>query len=128
MDNSFTYDSVLIFSDFHNLANLLKLTLNYCQKYHVVMTPEKTKLFVFSPDKQDAYTEYYKACNYLEIDGVPLSFVNSAEHVGVIRSVSGNLPHILQRIAGHKKSLVAVLSAWMARRHRGNPAASPMVE
>ena len=31
------------------------------------MTPEKTKLLVFCPDKQDAYSEYYKACNYIEI-------------------------------------------------------------
>ena len=121
-------DSVLISSDFTKLAHLLKLTLNYCQKYHVIVTPEKTKLLVFTPDKQDAYAEYYKACNYLEIDGVPLSFVDSAEHVGVTRAVSGNLPHILQRIASHKRSLNAVLSAGMARHHRGNPAASLSVE
>ena len=121
-------DSVLISSDFNKLAHLLKLTLNYCKKYHVIMTPEKTKLLVFSPDKYDAYSEYYRACNYLEIDGVPLSFVDTAEHVGVTRSVSGNLPHILQRIASHKRSLGAVLSAGMARNHRGNPAASLQVE
>ena len=74
------------------------------------------------------HCEYYKACNFLEIDSVPKSFVNSAEHVGVTRSVSGNLPHILHRIASHKRSLGAVLSAGMARHHRGNPAASLMVE
>ena len=121
-------DSCLLSSDFNKLAHLLKLTLNYCQKYQVVMTPEKTKLLVFSPNKEDQYCEYYKACNFLEIDGVPISFVDSSEHVGVTRSVSGNLPHILHRIASHKRSLGAVLSAGMARHHRGNPAASLLVE
>ena len=48
--------------------------------------------------------------------------------MGVTRSVSGNLPHILHRIASHKRSLGAVLSAGMARNHRGNPAASLQVE
>ena len=40
-------DSVLLSSDIHQLSNLLQLTLQYCHKYKVVMTPEKSKLQVF---------------------------------------------------------------------------------
>ena len=35
-----------------------------------------------------------------------------------------NMPHILQRIAAHKKALSAICSAGMSQGHRGNPAAS----
>ena len=59
------------------------------------------------------------------VSGIPLSFTTTAEHVGIIRSTtSGNAPHVLQRIAAHKRSLGAVLSAGLAKRHRGNHAAS----
>jgi hypothetical protein len=75
------------------------------------------------------YTNYMKTINYLSINGVPLSFTENTEHVGIIRSsVSKNLPHILKRISSHKKSLGAVLSAGLARAHRGNPAASLRTE
>ena len=43
-------DSALTSSNFHQLAFLLKLTTNYCSKYQVEMTPEKTKLLIFSPN------------------------------------------------------------------------------
>ena len=49
--------------------------------------------------------------------------------MGIIRSTtSGNNPHILQRITAHKRALGAVLAAGLARRHRGNPAASLRTE
>ena len=34
-------------------------------------------------------------------------FVDEAEHVGFLRSTAGNLPHILNRLSAHKKSLAA---------------------
>ena len=93
------------------------------------MTPEKPKLQVFSPPSLKNYTDYMKSINYLSISGVPLSFTDNAEHVGIIRSSSSqNLPHILKRISSHKKSLDDVLSAGLARAHRGNPAASLRTE
>ena len=122
-------DSVLLTSNFHLLSHLLHLTMLYCHKYKVIMTPEKTKLQVFAPPALDSYVEYYKSTNYLSISGVPLSFTNNTEHVGVIRSpLSGNIPHILQRISSHKRALAAVLSAGLSRSHRGNPAASLRTE
>ena len=34
----------------------------------------------------------------LEINSTKISFTNTAEHVGVCRSVEGNLPNLLNRI------------------------------
>ena len=56
-----------------------------------------------------------------------MNFVEKAEHVGVLRSSSGNLPHISNRIACHKRALAAVLPVGLARGHRGNPAASIII-
>ena len=49
---------------------------------------------------------------------------NTAEHVGVIRAVSGNLPNVVQRISAHKRAIQAVLRNGRAKSHRANPAAS----
>ena len=46
------------------------------------------------------------------------------EHVGVLRNVNGNMPHIMNRIAEHKSGLSFVLSAGLARGRHGNPSAS----
>ena len=64
----------------------------------------------------------------IDIDGTPIKFVDSTEHVGVTRSVHGNFPHILNRFSSHNKSLHAVLPVGLARGHRGNPAAALRVE
>ena len=122
-------DSVLLSTDINQLSHLLNLTVQYCHKYKVEMTPEKTKLQVFAPSILHSYVEYYKSVNYLSINNIPLTFTDSTEHVGVIRSPStGNIPHILKRVSSHKRALAAVLSAGLSRRHRGNPAASLRVE
>ena len=67
---------------------------------------------------------YAKVVSPIAIDNNPIKFVNEAEHVGILRSTFGNLPHILQRFTSHKKVLGAVLPVGLARGHRGNPAAS----
>ena len=121
-------DSVLLSHDIHQLGHLLHLTTQYCSKYKVEMTPEKTKLQVFAPPSLHTEVSYSKAINYLSISDVPLHFSDITEHVGVIRSPDSNMPHILQRISSHKRALAAVLSAGLSRKHRGNPAASLKVE
>jgi hypothetical protein len=55
-------------------------------------------------------------------------FTDSAEHVGLVRSTSGNLPTLLARITAHKNALGAVLHTGMARAHSGNPAASLRIQ
>ena len=63
-----------------------------------------------------------------KFDGTPIKLVDDTEHVGVIRSTDGNLPHILQRFTSHNRALHSVLHVGIARGHRGNPAASIRVE
>ena len=54
--------------------------------------------------------------------------VETAEHVGITRSTTGNLPHILGRFTSHKQALGKVLHAGLARHHHGNPAAGLRVD
>ena len=54
--------------------------------------------------------------------------MQGAEHVGIIHSSSGNLPHILSRFSAHQKSMAAVLHTGLGRHHRGNPAASLRIQ
>ena len=82
---------------------------------------EKTKLQVFSTKKTDEAANYSVMINPITIDGEKIDFVKTAEHVGIVRATSGNLPAILDRFTAHKKTLRAVLHAGLAR---GNPAAS----
>ena len=42
-------DCVLVSSDLHKLKFLLHLTLQYCKKYHVQLSPGKTKLQLYTP-------------------------------------------------------------------------------
>ena len=71
---------------------------------------------------------YLVSASSLQIDGSPIKLVDEAEHVGVICSTGGNLPHLLQRFSSHKCALHSVLHAGLSRGHRGNPAASIRVE
>ena len=121
-------DTVLLSNDLHNLQFLLHLTLNYCKKYHIELSATKTKLQVYIPSELSNVEEYIKNSLEIEIDTTPIKFVDTAEHVGVIRSVDGNLPHILNRMSSHNKAIHSVLPVGIARHHRGNPAASLRVE
>ena len=51
------------------------------------------------------------------------AFQENVEHVGIIRSDSGNLTIIMTRISSHSKAIAAVLHAGAARGHRANPVA-----
>ena len=57
-----------------------------------------------------------------------LSWSNTCLHVCIIRSVSGNQPHILKCRSSHKKFLGAVLSSSLTRHHRANQASSLKTE
>ena len=121
-------DTVLISHNLVKLKFLLKLTLNYCQKYHVELSAPKTQLQVYLPPGLTKHEDIYKHSIDIRFNDTPINFVESAEHVGVIRSVQGNLPHILNRISSHNKALHSVLPVGLARNQRGNPAASLRVE
>ena len=121
-------DCVLVSYDIHKLKFLLHLTLQYCEKYHVLLSPGKTKLQLYTPPGRSLDNEYLMAAASLQINGTPIELVDTTEHVGVLRSIEGNLPHLLQRFSSHNRALHSVLHAGLARGHRGNPAASIRVE
>lgn len=72
--------------------------------------------------------DYLKRYSPVNIEGVKIKFKISTEHVGVVRSVQGNLPYILQRISSHKAAIGAVLANGLAKHHRANQAARLRVE
>ena len=121
-------DVVLVSTNIYCLSFLLSLTMSYCTKYNVALSHEKTKLQVFSPSNLHTSVEYWTRAASIAIDDKFINFVDTAEHVGILRSVSGNQAHILKRISSHKRALAAVLSSGLARHHRASPAASLRTE
>ena len=121
-------DTCLVSDCIFKLQNLLHLTVEYCAKYHVELVPEKTKLLCFSPPNLESSVFYWKLVSPVSLGGKKIPFSNEADHVGVVKSIHGNLPNILARISAHKGALMAVLPAGLARGHRGNPAASLRIQ
>ena len=67
---------------------------------------------------------YWKLVSPVSLGGKRIPFSNEADHIGFVKSIHENLSNILSRISAHKRALMAVLPAGLARGHRGNPAAS----
>ena len=121
-------DTCLVSDCIFKLQHLLQLTVEYCSKYHVELVPEKTKLLCFSPPSLESSSRYWKLVSPISLGNKKIPFTNEAEHVGIVRSVQGNLPNIFSRISAHNGALRAVLPAGLANGHRGNPAASLRIE
>ena len=100
-------DTSLLCNDIHQLQRLLDLVLIYCQKRQVQLSAGKTKPLLFC-NKETCYTKYTKHVSRLRIGETPINFVETAEHVGVLRSVSGNLM-FYQIIDNHKRSPAPLL-------------------
>ena len=111
-------DTALLANDIYKLRNILHLVLDYCTKFNVTLSPGKTKLMQIGGNHTDVIF------NPLKIDNTEIKFVTEAEHVGVLRSIDGNLPNIMNRIISHKGALNAVLSCGLAQGRRANPTAS----
>ena len=121
-------DVSLVSPDPHALQSLLNLSQSITSNRCMVNVHEKTKLLLYHP-KGDTSANYWQEVKPIMMNGDPLPLSPQAEHVGVLRSPGGgNLASITARMAGHTKSLYSVISCGMARNHRGNPAASLMVE
>ena len=105
----------MVSNNIHALQNLLQLTLHFCSKYSVDLCVENTRLQAFSTPDMRATVEHIQKKSPVNIHGTFLNFVSNtsqgAEHVGIIRSVSGNLPHILQRLSLHLNKMAAVMYA-----------------
>ena len=82
----------------------------------------------FTPPNQNHLINYLKSVHPITINQTPINFVENAEHVGIIRSVHGNLPHIQNRLSSHLKSLFAVLPAGLARNQYANPSATLRIQ
>ena len=121
-------DTVLLSDSISKLSGLLHLTDEYCKQYHVELVPEKTKLLAFTPNNQSMQVYLEKITSSLSLSGNEIGFSTNAEHVGIIRSLDGNMPHILGRISARNRAIMALLPTGMARSHRGNPAASLRLE
>ena len=117
-------DVMLASHSLHSLQLLVSLTEQYCAKFRVKLEPNKTKLLCYCNPNQIFQAELALNNQEITINKKPVKVVKEAEHVGVLRSSTGNLPHLLNRIAMHKGALHALLPAGLARKHRGNPAAS----
>ena len=122
-------DTICISDDIFKLAGLVHLASEYCSAYHVTLVPEKTKLICFTPANQEVNTLLAEICNPISVAGQPIPFTDTAEHVGILRTVSGgNMPHILGRISAHTRALQGVLHCGLARGHRGNTASALRLE
>jgi hypothetical protein len=118
-------DVILLSNDINDLQLLVKLTEQYCQQYRVKLEPKKTKLLGYSHNKNtDLLVKHAVSTSLITINNTPVKFTNEAEHVGVVRHTDGNMPNIVHRVSQHKKALGSVLSAGLARGHRGSPAAA----
>ena len=117
-------DVILAANSVDNLQLLASLTESYCLSYRVKLVPSKTKLLPLYHPRHEQLVEYARLVNPVTIEGNTVEIVQEAEHVGVLRSITGNMPHLMNRIACHKKAIAATLPAGMAKGHRGNPAAS----
>ena len=114
----------LVANDLYDLQGLLDLSLHYCAHHHVQLSQGKTKLQVFSSSSSRDEAFFGQVISQVNINGEPISFVEAAEHVGTLRSTSGNLPHIQSRFTAHRKSMFAILPVGLAKSNRGNPAAA----
>ena len=121
-------DTALVSNNLHSLQNLLELSLYYCQKYNVELCSDKTVMQAMSTRAMSKHVEYLKRYSPVNLQGSQIKFRNNAEHVGIVRSVHGNLPNILQRISAHKAAIGAVLANGLAKHHRANQAARLRVE
>ena len=117
-------DVILAASSLDSLSLLSRLTEQYCGNYRVKLVASKTKLLPMFLPRHSHLVEYAMLFNTLKVNDTQVKFVSEAEYVGVLRSSAGNFSNLLERIASHKKALVAVSSKGLARSHRGNPAAS----
>ena len=121
-------DVVALSNDINDLKLLLELNIYFCEKYHIDYCPDKIHLQVYSTNLMSDRVNYDRLTHNLMIGGKELEFCETAEHVGVERSVNGNLPHIMSRFAAHNKALQSVLHTGLSLRQRGNPVASLKVE
>ena len=104
-------DTLHTSSNINNLRYLAHLTNIFCAKYQVQLCTEKTKLQVFATKDMEFAVDYAKYMN----PNKEIPFVDSAKHVGMLRSSAGNHPKILARFKAHRQAVASVLHVGMAQ-------------
>ena len=117
-------DVALISDDLHALQALLNLSLYFCKKKHISLNIVKTKLQAFSSKRLEDSTYCLKTACHIHMDGTHIDFADEADHVGIIRSVHGNMLHLQSRFSAHRNQLYSILPMGLAKAHRANPAAA----
>ena len=117
-------DVALCSNDIFNLQCLLTLTVDYCSNYNVELSSEKTKLIAFFDSKTKDDAEYAMEINPVVLNGKPVDFSSSADHVGISRTNGGNLENLYDRITAHKRAIGGIVSVGLAHGHRANPIAT----
>ena len=100
----------------------------YYAKYQVKLVSSKTKLLVFSTNNSNMRARVELATTSIDVGGSLVSPSSQATHVGVVRCPEGNAPNIAARLAGHRKTVSAVMHAGLAKGHRANIAACLRIE
>ena len=106
-------DVLLASNDVYELQLLCRLTQTYCDQNNVILEPAKTQLLPLATPDLEQQVKIAELTNNISISGVSVPFTDRLEHVGIIRDKNGNMAHILQRIAQHKKSLASILFAGL---------------
>ena len=83
-------DTALLSNKIQNLQFLLYLTESFCNRYHVNICAEKTKLQVYYTTDMKMKVKYAKMTNPISLNGKKVQFTDCAEHVGIARSIFGN--------------------------------------
>ena len=121
-------DCAVVSTDLHSIKLLLELNMFFSHTHKISFNPPKTVLQVFSKPSHSDRVYIDKIFHPVTICDTNIEFSDSGEHVGIVRSVTGNMPNILSRITAHCKALYSVLHTGVARGHWGNPAAYVHVE
>ena len=116
-------DTVAVSDDIYDLQNLLRLIDDYCHKYKVTLVPSKTKLICMGSRHDCQFIEYCKLVNPVMVCNTRIDFSDKLEHVGVVRSVQGNMSAVSERITAQKRAVGSILSAGLGRGHLSNPQA-----
>ena len=91
--------------DLHALQGLLDLSLYLCKKKQISLNTAK---------KLDDLSHFCKKTTEIKIGDDVIDFVDEAEHVGVVRSIQGNLPHLQSRMSAHRKQMGSILFSGTA--------------
>ena len=93
------------------------------------MCLKKTKLLIWTPPSLKPKRELLRLNCPVKLNSEVIEYSDSAEHVGVVRSVAGgSMPNILDRISSHRRALASVLPVGAALHHKANPTATLLLE